>query len=60
MFAEPLEVAAALALRVDRTRPSSTAAMAGAASVSMRMNHWREMSGSMRSPERCENGTLCV
>ena len=24
------------------------------------MNHCSEMSGSMRSPERCENGTLCV
>ena len=25
----------------------------------MRMNHWSEMSGSIRSPERCENGTTC-
>ena len=26
----------------------------------MRMNHCSEISGSIRSPERCENGTLCV
>ena len=43
-----------------RTRPSRTTSSAGAASSSMRMNHWSEISGSMRSPERWENGTLCV
>jgi hypothetical protein len=34
--------------------------MAGATSSSMRMNHCSEISGSTRSPERSENGTLCV
>ena len=24
------------------------------------MNHWSEISGSIRSPERCEYGTSCV
>ena len=57
----PLEVAPALALGPDarrgrRGRPRARAA----ASSSMRMNHCSEISGSMRSPERCENGTLCV
>ena len=42
------------------TRPSRTASIAGRASSSMRMNHWSEISGSIRSPERCEYGTLCV
>ena len=42
------------------TRPDVTASIAGAASSSIRMNHWSEMSGSMRSPERWEYGTLCV
>ena len=37
-----------------------TTSIAGAASSSMRMNHCSEMSGSIRSPERCEYGTLCV
>ena len=41
-------------------RPLVTASMAGLTSSSMRMNHCREISGSMRSPERCEYGTLCV
>ena len=54
---QPLDVAAALALGVDRAcRPSRTASSAGAASSSMRMNHCSEISGSIRSPERCENG----
>ncbi len=41
------------------TRPSSTASIAGVASSSMRMNHCSEISGSIRSPERCEYGTAC-
>ena len=40
-----------------RTRPDSTTSIAGRASSSMRMNHWSEISGSIRSPVRCENGT---
>ena len=39
---------------VKRTRPERTASIAGLASSSMRMNHCREISGSIRSPERCE------
>ena len=35
-------------------------AMAGAASSSIAMYHCSEMSGSMRSPERWLNGTVCV
>ena len=42
---------------MKRTRPSCTASTAGSASSSMRQNHCSEISGSMRSPERCENGT---
>ena len=34
--------------------------MAGAASSSIFMNHCSEISGSIRSPLRCENGTACV
>ena len=41
-------------------RPSSTASMAGLASSSIAMNHCSEISGSMRSPERWLNGTVCV
>ena len=41
-------------------RPSRTAAIAGAASSSMRMNHCSEMRGSIRSPERWLNGTVWV
>ena len=41
-------------------RPSSTAAIAGAASSSIAMNHCSEMSGSMRSPERWLKGTVWV
>ena len=37
-----------------RTRTTS---IAGSASSSIRMNHWSEISGSIRSPERCEYGT---
>ena len=43
-----------------RIWPVRTTSFAGSASSSMRMNHWSEISGSMRSPERCENGTVCV
>ncbi len=43
-----------------RMRPERTASAAGAASSSMRMNHCSEMSGSTRSPERCEYGTVCT
>ena len=61
MFGQPLEIAPALALGLDlhaavlhrRRRPARPAS-------SMRMNHCREISGSIRSPERCEYGTLCV
>ena len=35
-----------------RTRSDSTASIAGAASSSMRQNHWSEISGSIGSPER--------
>ncbi len=35
-----------------RTRPSRTAAIAGAASSSIRQNHCSETSGSTRTPER--------
>ncbi len=35
-----------------RTRPSSTARMAGSASGFMRTNHWRETSGSTTVPHR--------
>jgi hypothetical protein len=35
-------------------RPDSTASIAGLASSSMRMNHWSEISGSIRSPLRWE------
>ena len=41
-------------------RPDRTASIAGAASSSIRMNHCSEISGSIRCPERCENGTVCV
>ncbi len=41
-----------------RMRPERTASAAGAASSSIRMNHCSEMSGSTRSPERCEYGTV--
>ena len=44
---------------VIRTSPCSTASIAGLASSSMRQNHCSEISGSIRSPERCENGTEC-
>ena len=40
-----------------RTRPDWTTSIAGLASSSIRMNHWSEISGSIRSPERCEYGT---
>ena len=43
-----------------RDAPVVTASIAGAASSSMRMNHCSEMSGSMRSPERWQKGTVCV
>ena len=43
-----------------RTSSRSTTSIAGAASSSMRQNHCSEISGSIRSPERCENGTECV
>ena len=43
-----------------RRRPSSTASIAGAASSSIRMNHCSQISGSIRSPERCEYGTACM
>ncbi len=42
-----------------RTSSRSTTSIAGFASSSIRMNHWRLMSGSIRSPERCEKGTEC-
>ena len=42
-----------------RTRPDRTASLAGFASSSMRMNHWSEMSGSIRSPERSQCPTSC-
>ena len=38
-------------------RPLVTASIAGRASSSIAMNHCSEISGSIRSPERCENGT---
>ena len=43
-----------------RTRPSLTTSIAGFAISSMRQNHCSEISGSTRSPERCEKGTECV
>ena len=39
-------------------RPLRTTSIAGVASSSIRMNHCSEISGSIRSPERCEYGTL--
>ena len=42
-----------------RTRPDRTASLAGFASSSMRMNHWSEISGSIRSPERSQCPTSC-
>ncbi len=45
---------------VKRTRPSSTAAIAGSARRPMSQNHWSEMIGSTRAPERCEKGTVWV
>ena len=56
----PVEVDALPAVGVKRTRPLSTASIAGAASSSMRQNHCSEISGSIRSPERCEKGTEWV
>jgi hypothetical protein len=44
---------------MKRTRPSVTARIAGWASSSIRQNHCSEINGSIRSPERCENGTEC-
>ena len=41
-------------------RPLVTTSIAGLTSSSMRMNHCSEINGSIRSPERSENGTLCV
>ena len=43
-----------------RTRPLVTASIAGLASSSMAMNHCSEISGSIRCPERCENGHRVV
>ena len=40
--------------------PSFTTSIAGFASRSMSQNHWSEISGSTRRPERCECGTSCV
>src|ERR671915_294708 len=40
-------------------RPSRTTSIAGRASCSMSQNHWSEMRGSTRRPERCECGTSC-
>ena len=40
------------------TRPLVTASIAGLASSSIAMNHCSEISGSIRAPERCENGTV--
>ena len=41
-------------------RPLVTTSIAGLASSSIAMNHCNETSGSIRSPDRCENGTVCV
>ncbi len=38
-------------------RPLVTASIAGRASSSIAMNHCSEISGSIRSPDRCEKGT---
>ena len=40
--------------------PSFTTSIAGRASLSMSQNHWSEISGSTRRPERCECGTSCT
>ena len=45
---------------MNRIRPSRTASIAGFAISSIRQNHCSEISGSIRSPERCEKGTLWV
>jgi hypothetical protein len=55
-------------VEVDRLKRSGwklasavlTTSIAGLASSSIRMNHCSEISGSIRSPERCENGTVWV
>ena len=49
-----------LALGVDPQPAVADGGDRRPASSSMRMNHCSEISGSMRSPERCENGTACV
>ncbi len=41
-------------------RPSRTTSIAGLASSPMSQNHWSEISGSTRRPERWECGTSCT
>ena len=45
---------------MTRTFPWVTTSTARRAISSIRQNHCSEMSGSIRSPERWENGTVCV
>jgi hypothetical protein len=45
---------------MKRTFPCFTASIAGFASSSIWQNHWSEISGSIRSPERWEKGTSWV
>ena len=60
MFSIQSRYDAPAAVGDEADRAVSTTSIAGFASSSMRQNHCSEISGSIRSPERCEKGTECV